>query len=98
LLLPCGFPPDRTRAELHVLTGRPGWTDLPAVQGGAVWVLDGPVYFNRPGPRVVRGAEVLAHALHGVYPDTGVTPLRAEPRPERRPPGTAPSTTESSAR
>ena len=23
-------------------------------------------YFNRPGPRVVRGVEVLAHVLHGV--------------------------------
>lgn len=33
---------------------------------GAVWVLDGPAYFNRPGPRVVRGAEVLAHVLHGI--------------------------------
>jgi iron complex transport system substrate-binding protein len=94
LLLPCGFPPDRTRAELDVLTGRPGWADLPAVRNGAVWVLDGPAYFNRPGPRVVRGAEVLAHALHGAYPDTGVSPLR----PEGRRPGTAPSTTESSAR
>jgi iron complex transport system substrate-binding protein len=31
-----------------------------------VWVLDGPAYFNRPGPRVVRGVEVLAHVLHGV--------------------------------
>jgi iron complex transport system substrate-binding protein len=61
LLLPCGFPPDRTMAELGVMTGLPGWDDLPEV-----WVLDGPSYFNRPGPRVVRGAEVLAHVLHGV--------------------------------
>jgi iron complex transport system substrate-binding protein len=29
-------------------------------------VVDGPAYFNRPGPRVVRGVEVLAHVLHGV--------------------------------
>jgi ABC-type Fe3+-hydroxamate transport system substrate-binding protein len=98
LLLPCGFPPDRTRAELPVLTGRPGWTDLPAVRDGAVWVLDGPAYFNRPGPRVVRGAEMLAQVLHGAYPDTGVTPERLDLRPARRPPGNAPSTTESSAR
>jgi iron complex transport system substrate-binding protein len=47
LLLPCGFPPERTLAELHVLTELPGWADLPQV-----WVLDGPAYFNRPGPRV----------------------------------------------
>lgn len=66
LLLPCGFPPDRTRAELPLLTGLPGWRDLPAVRRDQVWVLDGPAYFNRPGPRVVRGVEILAAVLHGV--------------------------------
>jgi iron complex transport system substrate-binding protein len=60
LLLPCGFPPERTRAELSVLTDRPGWSDLPAVRNDKVRILDGPAYFNRPGPRVVRGAEILA--------------------------------------
>jgi iron complex transport system substrate-binding protein len=94
LLLPCGFPPDRTRAELTVLTARPGWADLPAVRAGAVWVLDGPAYFNRPGPRVVRGAEILAQVLHGGYPDVDVTPLRQE---TPRPTGNAASTTGSSA-
>jgi iron complex transport system substrate-binding protein len=91
-LLPCGFPPSRTRAELDVLTSRPGWADLPAVRAGAVWVLDGPAYFNRPGPRVVRGAEILAQALHGAYPD--VSPLRMETRPST---GSARSTTGSTA-
>lgn len=66
LLMPCGLSPDRTVAEVATLTGRPGWAELPAVRAGAVWVLDGPAYFNRPGPRVVRGVEVLAHVLHGV--------------------------------
>ncbi|MFC9336924.1 ABC transporter substrate-binding protein [Streptomyces sp. NPDC057020] len=66
LVLPCGFPPERTVREREVLTSLPGWDDLPVVRSGAVWVLDGPSYFNRPCPRVVRGAEVLAHVLHGV--------------------------------
>lgn len=66
LLLPCGFAPDRTLRERALLEALPGWEDLPAVRAGRVWVLDGPAYFNRPGPRVVRGAEVLAHVLHGV--------------------------------
>ena len=66
LLLPCGFPPERTEVEIDLLTSRPGWADLPAVRAGQVWVLDGPAYFNRPGPRTVRGVEVLAHVLHGV--------------------------------
>ncbi|MEV6512442.1 ABC transporter substrate-binding protein [Streptomyces sp. NPDC051642] len=66
LVLPCGFPPERTLREAELLTGLPGWAELPAVRDGRVWVVDGPSYFNRPGPRVVRGAEVLAHVLHGV--------------------------------
>ncbi|AEM85363.1 cobalamin-binding protein [Streptomyces violaceusniger] len=73
LVLPCGFPPERTLRETELLTRLPGWTDLPAVRDGRVWVLDGPAYFNRPGPRVVRGAEVLAHVLHGVRAGTAVT-------------------------
>lgn len=75
LLLPCGFPPSRTAEEVHLLTDRPGWTGLPAVRDGRVWILDGPAYYNRPGPRVVRGVEVLAHVLHGV--EYGVTPAEA---------------------
>ncbi|MGW6971848.1 cobalamin-binding protein [Streptomyces sp. NPDC054952] len=66
LLLPCGFSPRRTLRERAALTALPGWSELPAVRSGEVWVLDGPAYFNRPGPRVVRGAEVLARVLHGV--------------------------------
>jgi hypothetical protein len=48
--------------------------DLPAVRHDRVWVLDGPAYFNRPGPRVVRGVEILAHVLHGI---STVTPGEA---------------------
>ncbi|MEV6308423.1 cobalamin-binding protein [Streptomyces sp. NPDC051840] len=77
LVLPCGFPPERTLLERELLTGLPGWRDLPAVGADRVWVLDGPSYFNRPGPRVVRGAEVLAHILHGVRADEPVTPAEA---------------------
>nr|WP_042196268.1 cobalamin-binding protein [Kibdelosporangium sp. MJ126-NF4]CEL22504.1 Periplasmic binding protein [Kibdelosporangium sp. MJ126-NF4]CTQ89360.1 Periplasmic binding protein [Kibdelosporangium sp. MJ126-NF4] len=65
LVLPCGFPPERTAAEMHALSDRPGWAGIPAVRDGAVWILDGPAYFNRPGPRVVRGAEIVANILHG---------------------------------
>ncbi|MEV7541118.1 cobalamin-binding protein [Streptomyces sp. NPDC089915] len=77
LLLPCGFPLERTLAEIDLLTALPGWHELPAVRAGEVWVLDGPAYFNRPGPRVVRGAEVLAHVLHGVRAGDPVTGAEA---------------------
>jgi iron complex transport system substrate-binding protein len=66
LLVPCGFPPERTLAELPLLTDQPGWTSLPAVGAGQVWVLDGPACFNRPGLRVVRGIETLAYVFHGL--------------------------------
>lgn len=65
VLLPCGLEPARARREAETLTARLGWIDLPAVRSGRVWLVDGPSYFNRPGPRAVRGVEVLAHALHG---------------------------------
>jgi iron complex transport system substrate-binding protein len=78
VLVPCGFAPDRTEAETELLTGLPGWDRLPAVRDGRVWVLDGPSYFNRPGPRVVRGTEILAWILHGVR--TGAPIARSEAR------------------
>ncbi|WP_329172486.1 cobalamin-binding protein [Streptomyces sp. NBC_01477] len=68
VLMPCGFPPERTLKEADLLSRHPAWDDLPAVRDGRVWVLDGPAHFNRPGPRVVRGAEILAYVLHGVQP------------------------------
>ncbi|MFI2640758.1 cobalamin-binding protein [Streptomyces sp. NPDC018610] len=83
LVLPCGFPPERTLREAELLTSLPGWSELPAVRSGRVWVLDGPAYFNRPGPRVVRGAEVLAHVLHGERAGEPVTPAEARPFPGR---------------
>ncbi|MFF5455156.1 hypothetical protein ACFY40_28575 [Streptomyces sp. NPDC012950] len=79
LVLPCGFPPERTLRERELLTSLPGREDLPAVRAGAVRVLDGPAHFNRPGPRVVRGAEVLAHVLHGVRAGRPVTEAEAFP-------------------
>src|SRR5262249_57726104 len=60
---PCGFTPERTRAELHLAAGWPGWSQLSAVRDGRVWVVNGPAYFNRPGPRVVDGAEILPGLL-----------------------------------
>jgi iron complex transport system substrate-binding protein len=64
VLMPCGFDIARTRAEVGALTGRPGWNDIPAVRGGRVFLTDASSYFNRPGPRLVDGLEILATALH----------------------------------
>jgi iron complex transport system substrate-binding protein len=64
LLMPCGFSIARTLSELHRLTSRPGWGELPAVRSGEVFAVDGPAYFNRPGPRLVDGLELLAALFH----------------------------------
>jgi iron complex transport system substrate-binding protein len=64
VLMPCGFSLDRTATELDLLTARPGWKDLPAVQAGAVYAVEGPAYFNRSGPRLVDGVELLAALFH----------------------------------
>jgi len=62
--MPCGFDADRAERELRLVTSRPEWRGLPAVARGDVWVSDGSAYFARPGPRMVDGLEILAHALH----------------------------------
>jgi iron complex transport system substrate-binding protein len=64
VLMPCGFDVARTRAEIGLLVDLPGWDDLPAVRRGRVFLTNASAYFNRPGPRIVDGLEILAAALH----------------------------------
>jgi iron complex transport system substrate-binding protein len=64
LLMPCGFDIERTKRDLPLLTSRPEWPSLRAVQSGSVLVCDGNKYFNRPGPRLVESLEILAETLH----------------------------------
>lgn len=69
LIACCGFGIERTLADLPILRGYPGWSDLPCVRSGRVYLVDGSAYFNRPGPRLVDSLEILAHALHpGFHP------------------------------
>ncbi|MFI9388601.1 hypothetical protein [Kutzneria sp. NPDC052558] len=58
LLMPCGFPPAKTEQELKRLKGFDA--------ADRRYIVDGPAYFNRPGPRVVDGVELLAELFHGV--------------------------------
>lgn len=64
VLMPCGFDIPRTLSEAHLVASRPGWKDVPAVRSGEVYAVDGPAYFNRAGPRLVDGAELLAELFH----------------------------------
>jgi iron complex transport system substrate-binding protein len=60
----CGFDVARTMEDLPRLREAPGWNELPAVQRGDVWVLDGCAYVSRPGPRLADTVEILAQCLH----------------------------------
>jgi iron complex transport system substrate-binding protein len=60
ILMPCGFKLEQTRRELPRLTARPEWQALPAARNRRVYSVDGNAYMNRPGPRIVDSAELLA--------------------------------------
>ena len=64
LLLPCGFKIAQTIRDLNLLTENPAWTNLRAVKQGRVYLIDGHHFFNRPGPRLVESAEIVAEILH----------------------------------
>jgi iron complex transport system substrate-binding protein len=74
--MPCGYGIERTLQDMPLLEARPGWRDLRAVRTGRVYVTDGHHYFNRPGPRLVESAEILAE----VFADRPNGALLANPR------------------
>lgn len=64
VLMPCGWDIARTRAESISLTSDPRWPQLSAVRAGRVFVTDGHQFFNRPGPRLLESAQILAEMFH----------------------------------
>ncbi|HEX7862106.1 MAG TPA: cobalamin-binding protein [Verrucomicrobiae bacterium] len=63
IFMACGYNCDEAMRRASWLAEQPGFHDLPAVQQNRVYVVDAG-YFSRPGPRVVDGAELVAHLLH----------------------------------
>ena len=64
VLMPCGFHLQQTVAEVERTVLPAEWAGLPAVRQGRVFAVDGSSYFNRPGPRIVDGLEILAQIIH----------------------------------
>jgi iron complex transport system substrate-binding protein len=64
IVMPCGFPIERTMKEIDILLQLPGFTDLKAVKNNRLYIADGNQYFNRPGPRIVDSIEILAEIIH----------------------------------
>jgi iron complex transport system substrate-binding protein len=63
-IMPCGFDIARTQAELPPLVEDSRWPKLRAAREGRVYLTDGNQFFNRPGPRLVESARILAEILH----------------------------------
>ena len=82
VLMPCGFDAGRAAEEAKSLPNLPGWSEVPAVKNGCVWVVDANSFFSRPAPRLVEGVEILARILHPVlFPEEpeGNTASRLSP-------------------
>ena len=64
VLMPCGYHLQEVVDEFRRTPLPPEWRRLPAVRAGRVYAVDASSYFNRPGPRIVDGLEVMAQILH----------------------------------
>lgn len=71
VLMPCGWDIARARTESASLTSDSRWPQLSAVRAGRVFVTDGHQFFNRPGPRLLESAQILAEILHPESCDFG---------------------------
>ena len=67
IMMPCGFGIKSTLEDIDYLQNRKGWQELKAVKKNKVFVVDGNQYFNRPGPRLLDSAEILAEIIHPDY-------------------------------
>jgi iron complex transport system substrate-binding protein len=64
VLMPCGFDVQRSLKEASLLSRLDGWSNLPAVKNDRVYAVNGSAYFNRSGPRLIDGLEILAAIIH----------------------------------
>jgi iron complex transport system substrate-binding protein len=64
VLSPCGFGVDGVRKELHVLESYHEWDKIPAFKNSSIYAVNASAYFSRPGPRIVKGLELLAYIIH----------------------------------
>lgn len=82
VVMPCGFSLERARREF--LSISENFRGAEIFRQTRVVVTDGSAYFNRPGPRVCEGVEILAEILH---PERarGLAPVGSFSRFEERP-------------
>ena len=64
VVMPCGFPIERTMREIDIILNQPGFAAMQAVKNNRLYIADGNQYFNRPGPRIVDSIEIIAEIVH----------------------------------
>lgn len=64
VIAPCGFEVKRTMEELHLLSDKPEWKNLTAVQSDAVFIADYDLFTQPSARTLVEGIEVLAALFH----------------------------------
>ena len=60
----CGYNLERTLQDMPIISNKEAWSNMKSVKQHNIFVTDGNAYFSRPGPRLVDGLEIMAHALH----------------------------------
>ena len=65
LLAACGYGREQNASFAEELYAHPEARQLRAFETGQVYAVDANAYFSRPGPRVVRGAELLQGLFYG---------------------------------
>jgi iron complex transport system substrate-binding protein len=89
VIMPCGYGVQASRADADRRAEQLGRVAPRAIGAGRAYVVDGSSYFNRSGPRVVDGVEILAGLLHpglvgrpsGEVWDVWTAPERGRPHP-----------------
>lgn len=64
VIAPCGFDVKRTLEEVHLLSQKPGWDQLQAVQNKEVYVADYDLFTQPSASTLVEGIELLAGLFH----------------------------------
>ncbi len=74
LVMPCGFGLAASRGDADRHADRLRAVAGTAIAAGRAWVLDGSSYFNRSGPRVADGIEILGAVLYPeAFPEIPLT-------------------------
>ena len=64
VIAPCGFDTSRAKEEMHLLTQKPGWANMVAVQNKQVYLADYDLFTQPSASTLTDGIELLAALFH----------------------------------